>query len=341
MKTPMEYRRLGNSGLQVSRICLGAMMFGERTDAATAARIVGSAYAAGVNFIDTADTYGDGESERIVGKLVAKNRQRWVIATKFTNKVDPADPNSGGAGRKWLLQAVDGSLRRLATDHIDVYYFHRDDRDTPLEESLGTMAGLIRSGKVRYFGLSNFQGWRIAEVVARCRQWGLPRPIVLQPCYHALYRIAEVEMFPACRYYGLGVVPYSPLARGVLTGKYLPGARPPADSRAGRGEKRFLETEFRPESLAIARKLGEHAAKKGASLAHFALNWVLNNALVSSVLAGPRTYAQWQGYLAALDYRFDAEDEALVDSLVAPGHCSTPGYTDPKYPVSGRVALHG
>jgi len=333
----MEYCRLGNSGLKVSKICLGAMMFGERSDAATAARIVRSAFDAGINFIDTADTYGEGESERIVGKLIAKNRERWVLATKFTNKVVAGDPNSGGAGRKWMLQAVAGSLKRLNTDFIDIYYFHRDDRDTPLEESLGTMAELIRSGKVRYFGLSNFQGWRIAEIVEKCRRWGLPQPAVLQPCYHALYRMAEVEMFPACRHYGLGIVSYSPLARGVLTGKYLSAAKPPADSRAGRGDSRFMETEFREESLAIAQKLRRHAAKKGMSAAHFALNWVINNALVTSVLAGPRTFAQWQDYLAALGHKFDAEDEALVDSLVPRGHSSTPGYTDPKYPVAGRV----
>ncbi|MDP2240886.1 MAG: aldo/keto reductase [Burkholderiales bacterium] len=333
----MEYCRLGNSGLKVSKICLGAMMFGERSDAATATRIVRSAFDAGVNFIDTADTYGDGDSERIVGKLIAKNRERWVLATKFTNKVVADDPNSGGAGRKWMLQAVAGSLKRLNTDFIDIYYFHRDDRDTPLEESLSTMAELIRSGKVRHFGLSNFQGWRIAEIVEKCRRWGLPQPAVLQPCYHALYRIAEVEMFPACRHYGLGIVPYSPLARGVLTGKYLSAAKLPAKSRAGRGDSRFMETEFRKESLAIAQKLGRHAAKKGMSAAHFAFNWVLNNALVTSVLAGPRTFAQWQDYLAALRNKFDAEDEALVDSLVPRGHSSTPGYTDPKYPVAGRV----
>lgn len=333
----MEYCRLGSSGLRVSKICLGAMMFGERSDAATATRIVRSAFDAGINFIDTADTYGDGDSERIVGKLVANNRERWVLATKFTNKVVADDPNSGGAGRKWMLQAVAGSLKRLNTDYIDIYYFHRDDRDTPLEESLGTMADLIRAGKVRYFGLSNFQGWRIAEIVETCRRWGLPQPAVLQPCYHALYRIAEVEMFPACRHYGLGIVPYSPLARGVLTGKYLSAAKPPAESRAGRGDSRFMETEFRAESLAIAQKLRRHAEKKGMSTAHFALNWVLNNALVTSVLAGPRTFAQWQDYLAALDHKLDAEDEALVDRLVPRGHNSTPGYTDPKYPVAGRM----
>ena len=333
----MEYRRLGASGLKVSQICLGAMMFGEHTDAAAAARIVRSAFDAGVNFIDTADTYGDGESERIVGGLISKQRDRWVLATKFANKIVADDPNSGGAGRKWMLQAVAGSLRRLKTDYIDVYYLHRDDRDTPLDESLDTMAELIRSGKVRYFGLSNFQGWRIAEVVGRCRSMGVPPPIVLQPYYNALYRIAEVEQFPACHYYGLGIVPYSPLARGVLTGKYIPGKKPPANSRAGRKEPRFMETEFRKGSLEIAQRLRRHAEKKGMKPVHFALNWVLNNALVTSVLAGPRTYGQWREYLAALDCRFDAEDEMLVERLVARGHPSTPGYTDPKHPVTGRI----
>lgn len=333
----MEYRRLGSSGLTVSKICLGAMMFGERTSAAVAARIARSAFDAGVNFIDTADTYGHGESERIVGRLIAKNRHRWVVATKFTNQAVAGDPNSGGAGRKWMMQAVVASLRRLNADHIDIYYFHRDDRATPLEESLTAMAELIGSGKVRYFGLSNFQGWRIAEVVGACRLLGVPQPIVLQPCYHALYRLAEVEMLPACRHFGLGIVPYSPLARGVLTGKYDPGARPPADSRAGRRDTRFMETEYRRESLKVAQKLARHARTKGMTLAHFALNWVLNNALVTSVLAGPRTYEQWRQYLAALEHGLDAEDEEVVDRLVPRGQTSSYGYTDPKYPVSGRV----
>jgi len=333
----MEYRRMGASGLRVSQLCLGTMMFGEHTGAATAARIVASASEAGVNFIDTADTYGEGESERMVGRFIAKNRERWVLATKFGNKIVADDPNSGGAGRKWMLRAVKGSLKRLKTDYIDIYYFHRDDRDTQLEESLGTMADLIASGAVRHFGLSNFQGWRIAEVVNQCRRLGVPQPIVLQPCYHALYRIGEVEMFPACRHYRLGIVPYSPLGRGVLTGKYLPGARPPADSRAGRKEPRFLETEFHPKSLEIAQKLRKHAEKKGMKPAHFALNWVLNNALITSVIAGPRTFDQWRDYLVAMEHAFDAEDERLVDQLVPWGHPATPGYTDPKQPVTGRV----
>src|SRR5262249_11189489 len=214
------YRRVGNSGLKVSKLCLGSMMFGERTDETVAGRIVDSAFEVGVNFIDTADTYGKGSSERIVGKAIAKNRDRWVLATKVQSASIPGDPNTGGGSRKWLVFELDASLKRLATDYVDVWYFHRDDQETPIEEQIGTMRDCIRTGKLRYFGFSNFDGWRIAEVVSTCRRMGVPQPIVLQPVYNAVNRTAEVEMLPACQYYGLGVVPYSPLARGVLTGKY-------------------------------------------------------------------------------------------------------------------------
>ncbi len=334
----MEYRRLGNSGLKVSSICLGAMMFGEQTDEAVAARIVDSAFGAGINFIDTADTYAKGNSERMVGKLIAKNRERWVLATKVQNATIPADPNSGGGGRKWMTFELDASLKRLATDYVDIYYLHRDDLETPLEETVAAIGDFIRAGKMRYFGLSNFDGWRIAEVVNTCRRLGVPQPIVLQPVYNAMNRSGEVEMFPACAHYGMGIVPYSPLARGVLTGKYLPGAKPAGDTRAGRSDRRMLEAEFREQSLVHAQRIKAHAEKRGMTAGQFALNWVLNNRLVTSVLAGPRTEEQWNEYLGALDHKFEAEDEALIDSLVAPGHTSTPGYTDPKFPVLGRVS---
>lgn len=334
----MQYRRLGNSGLKVSTICLGAMMFGDQTTGAVAACIVDSAYDAGVNFIDTADSYAKGGSERLVGKLIAKHRDRWVLATKVQNRMIADDPNSGGLGRKWMMHEIDASLARLKTDYVDIYYLHRDDLDTPLEETVGVMGDLIRAGKARYFGLSNFQGWRIAEIVNTCRRLGVPQPIVLQPYYNAMNRLAEVDMFPACEYYGLGIVPYSPLARGVLTGKYAPGRKPARDSRAGRNDKRMLEAEFRSESLKHAQRIKSHAEKRGMTAGQFALNWVLNNKLVTAVLAGPRTEQQWREYLGALEHKFDARDEALIDRLVAPGHPSTPGYTDPKFPITGRIA---
>ncbi len=227
----MEYRRLGDSGLDVSAVCLGTMTFGDRTDAAEARRIVDAAFDAGVNFIDTADAYVRGESERIVGAAVKSNRRRWIVATKVAN-VLTKKPHDGGLSRRWMFQACEDSLARLGTDFIDIYYLHRDDPDTPLAETVGAIGDLVRSGKVRYFGVSNYRGWRIAELVAECEAQGVPRPVVCQPYYNLLNRMPEVEILPACDYYGLGVAPYSPIARGVLTGKYRGGSAPP-DSRAG------------------------------------------------------------------------------------------------------------
>ena len=331
----MEYRNLGNSGLKVSPVCLGTMLFGDRTDAAEAGRIVASARAAGVNFIDTADAYAKGESERITGKLIAAEREQWVLATKLGNFIGKG-PNDGGLSRAWMMRAVDASLERLNTDWIDIYYFHLDDATTPIEESLTAMAEIIAAGKVRYFGVSNYRAWRIAQIAELCARLGVPAPIVCQPYYNAMNRMPEVEVLPCCAHYGLGVVPYSPLARGVLTGKYAPGQAPAADTRAGHKDKRMMETEFREESLAMAQTFKAHAQKRGMSAGQFAFNWVLNNRIVTSVLAGPRTFEQWTEYLGALDHRFSAEDEALVDSLVKSGHPSTPGFNDPRYPIAGR-----
>ena len=176
-------------------------------------------------------------------------------------------------------------------------------------------------------------------MVALARQLGLPGPVVCQPYYNLLNRGPEVEVLPACEHFGLGVVPYSPVARGVLTGKYTPGAEPDAGTRAGRGDARIMQTEFRAESLAIAQRLARHAQERGMTLAQFATAWVLANRMISSVIAGPRTLAQWQSYLPALDIKLSAEDEALVDELVAPGHPSTPGFNDPAYPLVGRKPL--
>jgi aryl-alcohol dehydrogenase-like predicted oxidoreductase len=331
----MEYRYLGRSGVKVSPICLGTMMFGDRTDAAEAANIVASAREAGINFIDTADVYVKGESERVTGKLIAADRERWVLATKVGNAMGE-DPNRRGTGRKWVMRAIRESLERLATDYVDLYYIHRDTGDVPLEETATAMADLIRMGLVRYWGVSNLRGWRIAECIRVCDQLGVPRPVACQPYYNAMNRQPENDILPACEHYGLGVAPYSPLARGVLVGKYKPGEEPPPDTRAGRKDRRMMQTEFRAESLAIAQTLRAHAEKKSMSAGDFAINWVLRNPIVTSVIAGPRTLGQWQGYLGALGRPFDDEDEALVDSLVRPGHPSTPGYNDPSYPLTGR-----
>jgi aryl-alcohol dehydrogenase-like predicted oxidoreductase len=333
----MEYRNLGASGVRVSTLCLGTMMFGGASDEAVSRRIVDKAREAGVNFIDTADVYVDGRSEEIVGRALRADRHAWVLATKGGQRMSN-DPRRRGLSRKWLMEAVDDSLRRLGTDYVDIYYLHVEDHTTPLAETVHAIADLVRQGKIRYFGVSNFRGWRIAEICNLCDRLGIDRPVVSQPYYNAMNRMPEVEHLPACGHYGLGVVPYSPLARGVLTAKYAPDAPPPEGTRAGRNDKRIQETEWRRESLVIAQTIKRHAEARGSSAVAFALGWVLNNKRVTGVIAGPRTEAQWDDYVHALDYRFTAEDEALIDKLVAPGHPSTPGYNDPQYPLEGRVA---
>lgn len=333
----VNYRYLGRSALKVSPLSLGTMMFGQQTLDPEAFRIIDKAREQGINFIDTADVYGDGASEKVVGQGIKSNRDHWVLATKFVNSAAKC-PNLGGHSRKWVIQTVENSLKRLGTDYIDLIYFHRAVFDAPLEEPVRAIADLIRAGKLRYFGVSNFRGWRIAEVAHLADQLGIDRPIASQPLYNIVNRTAEAEQLPAAHYYGLGVVSYSPLARGVLTGKYQPGQEPGADTRAGRGDKRILETEWRPESIAIAQEIAEHARRKGIAAADFALAWVLNNQLVTAAITGPRTEAHWDSYIRALDVKLDAEDEALVDRLVTPGHASTHGFNDPSHPLEGRLA---
>jgi len=311
------------------------MMFGGPTDEATARRIIDRARDQGVNFIDTADAYTEGRSEEITGRAIAARRDWWVLATKIANPTQPG-PNGSGLSRRYMIGAVERSLKRLGTETIDILYLHKEDRVTPISEVVHGLADLIRAGKLRYFGLSNHRAWRIAEFSRLCDEAGIDRPVVSQPLYNALNRMIEVEHLPACGHFGLGVFPYSPLARGVLTGKYRPDVPPQAGTRAGRQDKRMIETEWRPESLAIAAIIAEHAAARGITASQFAMAWVLNNRLVTGAIAGPRTEDQWEDYVASLGVRLTAADEALVDRLVAPGHPSTPGYNDPAYPIEGR-----
>ena len=331
------FRPLGHSGLKVPQLWLGTMMFGDQTDEAESRNIFDATRDAGLNAIDTADVYALGESERIVGRLIAADRERWVLATKIANIVGK-EPNDRGLSRRWLLQGVEASLKRLNTDWIDLYYMHRDDETVPIEETLSTLARLIEVGKIRYYGVSNFRAWRVARMVETARHMGIAQPIVCQPPYSAVTRLIETELLPCCDHYGVGVVSYSPLARGVLTGKYQPGAEPEAGSRAARGDKRIHQTEFRAESVALSQKFKSHAERRGMSPTQFAIAWVLNNRRINGVIGGPRTLAQWQDYIAALALKLDAEDEALVDRLVPPGYASTHGYNDPMYPLTGRIA---
>jgi aryl-alcohol dehydrogenase-like predicted oxidoreductase len=333
----MNYRKLGTSGLQVSPLCLGTMMFGAQTEEADAARILAHARDAGINFVDTANAYNEGKSEEVLGRLVKPNRGWWVVATKLANPMGKS-PNDRGLSRRHCFDAVEASLTRLGIETIDILYLHKEDHATPLAETVRAMADLAAQGKILHFGVSNYRSWRVAEICRLCDDMGVDRPIVSQPLYNALNRQIEAEHLPACAFYGLGVAPYSPLARGVLTGKYATQGEPEAGSRAARADKRMMETEFRPESLQLALVIAEHARTRGITPGQFAIAWLLNNALVTAPIAGPRTMEQWKDYLGALDYHFTAEDEALVDGLVAAGHPSTPGYNDPAYPIEGRRA---
>ena len=257
----MQYRHLGNSNLQVSTLCLGTMMFGDQTDRDEAARIVVDARAQGVNYIDTADVYTKGASETMVGELLKGQRHDWVLATKLGNRMSER-PNEGHYSRAWMLHEVAASLARLQTDYVDILYLHRDYNGMNLEEPLRALDAMLRAGQIRYWGVSNFRGWRIAEMVHLARQIGMPGPVVSQPYYNLLNRMPEVEVLPACSHYGIGVTSYSPVARGVLTGKYAPGQPPAQDTRAGRADKRMVETEFREESLMIAQTLKLHVQQQ-------------------------------------------------------------------------------
>ena len=339
----MEYRRLGASGLSVSAICLGTLTFGDRTDEKTAGRIVAHARDAGVNFIDTADSYAQGRSERIVGKLIKRDRDDWVLATKVGMPVS-GPPNRCGHGRKWIMQAIDESLARLGTDFVDLYYLHWYDPETPLEDTVGALADLVRAGKIRYWGFSNYRGWQVAEMVRLADRIGGPRPIAAQPNYNAINRQIETEYLPACAHYGVGVVPYGPLARGVLSAKYEPGKPPPRSARAA--NKAFArsfpgqvmaKTDLDRRTLVRVQRIKARAERRGMSASQFAVAWVLNSALVSSAIAGPRTFGQWSEYLKAQDRGFTAADEAFIDRLIPPGQSSAQPFDDPRLPVAGRI----
>jgi aryl-alcohol dehydrogenase (NADP+) len=331
----LRYTSLGGSGMRVSELCLGTMMFGGETDAATAERIVAHARDAGVNFIDTANVYAGGRSEEITGRAIKAHRHHWVLATKVANAIGDG-VGDRGLSRRHIMRAAEDSLRRLGTDVIDLYYVHRPDEVTAWEMIVATFGDLIRQGKIHEWGLSNVRAWHVAHVAHLCDQMRVPRPVALQPYYNLMNRQPETELLPAAMHFGLGAVPYSPIARGILSGKYALNTAPEAGSRAARRDKRMMESEWRPESLRIAEHLKAHAAERGTTLVAWAVAWVLNNRAVTSAIAGPRTFEQWTSYFDLLSFVWAAEDEVRADSLTTTGHPTTPGYNDPSYPIEGR-----
>jgi aryl-alcohol dehydrogenase-like predicted oxidoreductase len=333
----MQPVRLGQSGLNVSTLCLGTMNFGADTEPETAAAIADMALEHGLFFWDTADMYSKGRSEEIVGELLRGRREQVVLATKAFAQMGPG-PNDGGLSARHILSACEGSLRRLNTDWIDLYYLHLPDRSVPLDETLRAMEDLVRSGKVRYIACSNYRAWEVMELleVAKANHWQAMTAI--QPLYNIVNRDIEVELLPMARAKGLGVVTYSPLARGVLTGKYRWNQAPPSDSRLERSNPRFLKAEWREASVAVAAELDKIAQARGHTTAQLAVAWAAANQLVDSVIIGPRTLEQMADYIAAMQVSVDSDFEAQIDALVPPGCHSGHGFPDwDYYPVNGRV----
>lgn len=331
----MDYTTLGNAGIKVSPVCLGTMMFGGQTSEADSIAIMHKALDQGVNFFDTANVYNAGESEVVVGKAIQDRRSEVVLATKGRQPMGKG-PNDQGATRVHLTKALEDSLKRLQTDYVDIYYTHTPDYNTPIEETLRAMDDMVRSGKVRYIACSNFRTWRIMEALWTSDALNLNSFACVQPLYNIMNRDIEVELLPMCAEYGLGVVSYSPLARGILTGKYQPGQSYPEGSRASRNDKRMKEAELRDVSIELAQKLAGYCNQRSVATSQFALAWCLANPIVTSVIIGPRTMQQFDDNLSCLDVEITDEDEAFVDALVPPGEHSGKGFQDPAYPITGR-----
>jgi aryl-alcohol dehydrogenase-like predicted oxidoreductase len=320
----IEQRQLGSTGVMVSPLCLGAMMFGAwgNTDHDDCVRIIQRALEAGINFIDTADVYARGESEEIVGKALAGGRRDSVVlATKVHGRMDNDDPNQFGNSRRWIVREVENSLRRLKTDRIDLYQIHRPEPDTDIDETLGALTDLVRAGKVRYIGSSTFQPSQIVEAQWVAQRRGRERFVCEQPPYSLLHRGIEAEVLPVCQRYGMGVIPWSPLAGGWLSGRYGKGGEAPSASRrAGAQPSRFdMSLPANQAKLAAVQALSDLAEQSGMTLITLALAFVTSHPAVTAAIIGPRTIEQLEGQLPALQGTLGSDVLDRIDEIVEPG----------------------
>jgi len=330
----MHYRKLGRTGLQVSPLCLGAMMLGEwgNRDHAESIALVHAALDAGINFIDTADVYSAGESEEIVGKAIAGRRDEVVLATKFYAPMGEG-PNRGGGSRYWIMKECENSLRRLGTDHIDLYQVHRPDPTVDIDETLGALTDLVHQGKVRYIGSSTFPASEIVEAQWVAERRGRERFVCEQPPYSILVRGIEADVLPTCQRHGMGVIPWSPLAGGWLSGKWRLGADDLTSHRAARVPARYdLSLPGNQQKLEAADALGRLADDSGISLVDMALAFVVGNPAVTSAIIGPRTMDQLTSQLGAADVELGGDVLDRIDEIVPPGtnlSWADAGYTPP------------
>lgn len=310
----MEYRRIGKSGLKVSEIGLGSNSFGGRASVADSIATIHLALDLGVNFIDTADVYADGRSEEVVGKAIKAKRSQVILATKFGGHARNAKPTQQGGSRRFIMNAVDASLKRLDTDHIDLYYMHVPDPATPIEETLRTLDDLVRTGKVRYIGCSNFAAWQLCEALWTSKLNNLESFVAVESRYNLLDRQIETELLPCCQAYGVGVIPWYPLAAGFLTGKYQRGKPAPAGTRLSdpRSGLKAILTDANYDKL---EKLQAFAVERGHSVGELAIAWLLSRSWISSVIAGARDTQQLSANVAARAWKLTAEDSLELDKL--------------------------
>jgi len=310
----MEYRFLGRTGVKVSALCLGCLTLGREVDETTSHRIIGRYLEAGGNFLDTANIYSRGRSEDIVGRAIQGHREEIVLATKVRSPMDDG-PNEQGLSRKHIMHQVEESLRRLQTDYIDLYYLHCWDEATDLEETLRTLDDLIHAGKVRYWGISNFTGWQIALAVAIAEREGLAPPVAVQPQYSLIVRDIEREVLPAAMAFSLAVMPWSPLARGFLSGKYQRGEPPPANTRFGRPAnwQDIWKRWDRERHWRIVEAVGEVAGARGRTHAQVALNWLLRRPGVTGPIVGATSLEQLEENLGAVGWELTAEEMVQLE----------------------------
>ena len=326
----MNYRRLGNSTIKVSSIVLGTMNFGGRTDEKESLKIIFDAFDNGINTFDCANVYSDGMSEVILGKAIKKINQRDKMIITSKGFFPPKhDPTRKGNTKKNIIASCEESLNRMKTDYIDIYFLHRCDFQTPIDETLLALDTLIQQGKIRFIGCSSFPAWKTVEALFTAEKINTPKFICEQPPYNILDRRSENEIFPMCRSYGMGILTWSPLAQGLLAGRYRKANKIPSDSRAG--EKKIFAERITDNGINVAGKLQDYLAGRDYSLAQFSVAWVLKCNDVTSVIIGPGTLQQWDELKKSDKVVIDQSDLDYCDSLVGPGrfvsnHFNTSGW---------------
>jgi len=324
----VDHRPLGRTGIRVSPLCLGAMMFGGKTSPADSAAIIDRALDAGINFIDTANVYNQGRSEEAVGEALQRNgrRSQVILATKVHGRMGD-DPNAMGNTRRHIIEQCEASLRRLKTDWIDLYQVHRPQPDVPIDETLRALDDLVRSGKVRYIGSSTFAAWQLVESLWVAKEYGLERFVCEQPPYNLLDRRIDRELLPMAQAYGFGIIPWSPLAGGLLTGKYRRNAPPPEDSRYANLDANPLYRRRMNDAIwDVIEPLESLAREKGTTISRLALAWCIHQPGVTSPIIGPRTMEQLEDNLGALEVTITDEDRKAIDRIIPPGTHVAPYY---------------